>query len=408
MKRPTSMPSALVALAALALTSCSTATQTRPTTPATEAPTAPPAATVTAGPEPSPTTTVDEVTTGAPGPTAGAGEDATVTGPASEVSAPAGPDAGTDPGPAAAALALAPEDTAYLTLTDWARIKARLGASDLTGESIQTDRSEFWRAVGPATVLLTDGALREENSRLGLRYGVTQDDARWEVRWTAEGDRPQGLALRLREDLDLEGLQHAVEDEVPGLEGAQVLEEAHLLLRDPATDLPLGAVPPVVVAFAGDAESELVVPGCLSWPTALGVDATVEEQDAVVDGAGDAVEDLLDPQAWAMAFTGRSATVTVVYPEGTSQAQAGADAAARVALAEGWPTTESVGWGDAFGLAPDGPEEGYAVHARDGFVVVTIDYRVVNTTAAATVALAGLVPAALCADIDWLEEPTGL
>ena len=312
-----------------------------------------------------------------------------------------------DPGPAAAGLALAPEDTAYLTVTDWAQIKERAGAADLTSESLQTDRSEFWRAVPSSTVLLTDGALREQNSLLAREYGVTQDDVLWEVRWVPEGDaRAQGLALRLRDDLDLEGLGRAVADGVPGVEGGEVVGEEHLLLRGGADDVPLAGDAAVVAALAGGAESELVAPGCLSWPVALGPDATVEQQDSVVDDAG--VVDLLDPQAWGVAFTGRAATVTVVYPEGTTEEAAGGDAEARVALGEAWPTTESVGWSDAFGLSPSGPEEGYAVHQRGGRTVATFDYRVVSTTAAATVVLAGLVPQAVCAEIDWLEEPTGL
>lgn len=321
--------------------------------------------------------------------------------------APEAPAGEPDPGPAAAAMVLAPGDTAYLTLTDWARIKERLGASDLTSESIQTDRIEFWRGVGGSTVLLTDGVLRAENSRLGIRYAVTQDDALWEVRWTDRGqERLQGLALRLREDVDLSGLEQAVADEVTGLEGATVMPGQHLLLRDAAEGAVLGAAPSVAAGLTGDAETELVVPGCLSWPTALGVDATVQEQEAVVSGA--AIEDLLDPAAWGMAFTGREATVTVVYPEGTGTQDASADAAARLALAEAWPTTESIGWADAFGLPPGLTGEGYAVSERGGQVVATLDYRVVNTMAAATVALAGMVPHAVCANIDWLAEPTGL
>lgn len=399
---------AVAILTCLALSACSTATQTRPTTSATPTAgaSAAPTGTSTAADPATGTATSQVPTTQAPTGQAPATESPTVEVPATATAAP-GPD-GTDPGPAAAALALAPEDTAYLTITDWSRIRARLGADDLTSESIQTDRIEFWRAVPASTVLLTDGLLREENSRLGIRYGVTQDDARWELRWTGASEGSSGLALRLRDDLDLEGLQRAVDDGVTGVAGAEVVQESHLLLRGVAPGLPLGADPAAPFALAMDAETQLVVPGCLSWPSALGVDATVDEQEAVVDGAGESVEDLLDPQAWAMAFTGREATVTIVYPEGTSEADAAQDAAARVALAESWPTTESVGWSDAFGLAPDGPEEGYAVSDRSGRTVATVDYRVVNTTAAATVALAGLVPHAVCAEIDWLAEPTGL
>ncbi|MGO0577824.1 hypothetical protein [Ornithinimicrobium panacihumi] len=385
----------LAVLSALVVTGCSSTTLERPSV---DAPTTPVGAGASATPA-APHTPEVGASTAEAGGTADS---------SSQTRAPGvpGADVSGDPGPAAAALALVPAEAGHVTITDWARIKERLGAGDLTSESLQTDRSEFWRAVPASTVLLTDGVLRAENSRLGLRYGLTQDDARWEVRWAGDGQEVRGLALRLRDDLDLVGLQRAVDDQVPGLEGARVEAGSHLLLRDDATAEPLGATEGAIVAFAGDAESELLVPGCLSWPTALGVDATVEDQEAVVDAAP--VDDLLDPSAWAMSFTGRSATVTVVYPGGTTEAEAAEDAAARVALGEAWPTTESVGWSDAFGLAPDGPAEGFAVEDRGGQLVATLDYRVVNTTAAAAVALAGLVPQGVCSQIDWLEEPTGL
>ena len=315
-----------------------------------------------------------------------------------------------NPGPVAAALALAPADTAYLTVTDWAAIKRRLGAEELTSESLQTDTIEFWRSVGSSTVLLTDGALREENSRLRLRHGVTQDDALWEVRWVREDaadDQPGGLALRLRDDLDLAGLEQAVADEVPGVTGAQVFTGEQLLLRGAATE---GSVVEeqgaLAAVLADDAESGLAVPGCLPWPTALGVDATVEQQEAVAGVSR--VDALRSPRAWGMSFTGRAATLTLVHEDDVSLTEAQADAAVRVELAEVWPTTESVGWVDAFGLPPRLEGDGFVVEETDGQVVTTVDYRVVNPTAAATVALAGLVPGAVCAEIDWLAEPTGL
>jgi hypothetical protein len=198
-----------------------------------------------------------------------------------------------------------------------------------------------------------------------------------------------------------------VADGVTGVEDAQVLAGEHLLLRgagEPGTTL--SSTPAVVAALAEGAETQVVVPGCLGWPTALGADADVEDQEAAV-GAVE-VADLLDPQAWGIAFTGRDAVVTVVYPEGTDDPAAAVDARARLGLAEAWPTTESVGWRDAFGLPPGLTGDGFQVEHDGGRVVVTTSYRVVNPTAASTVALAGLVPWAVCSEIDWLAEPTGL
>lgn len=324
-----------------------------------------------------------------------------------------------DPGPVAAALALVPADIDYLTLTHWAAVKQRSGASALTSESIQTDRIEFWRGVAGSTVLLTEGALRPENSRLGLRYGVTQDDVLWEVRWSQRatydsatddpgtGDDAGGLALRLRDDLDLAGVERAVADGVPGVEGSHLLVDQHLLLREAGeAGTTLLADPGLSAALAPDAETQVVVPGCLSWPAALGVDATIEDQELAA--ANVPVEDLLDPDAWRMSFTGRAAQVAVIYPEGTSMQAARDDAEIRLTLTEEWPTTESVGWGDAFGLPPGLTGDGYTVTQTASRVMASADYRVLNPTAAATLALAGLVPWAVCSEIDWLAEPTGL
>lgn len=311
------------------------------------------------------------------------------------------------PGAVAAGLALAPGDSTVLTVTDWAQIKARHGAGDLTSADIATDRLAFWRSVGADTVLLTDGALRAENSRLGLRYGFTQDDALWEARWT--GDDPSadggGLALRLRDDLDTAGVQRAVADAVPGVAGAELTD--HLLVRGAsanATDTL--AARGALVAVAGDAESQYLQRGCSSWPTALGVDATAEQQDAVLAAVDEA--DLVDLDAFAVGFVGRDAEARLAYPEGTTEAAATADATVRIALTGVWPTTEAVGFSDAFGLPPDATGPGYAVQLSGGRPVVTVPLRVVSTTAAATVTLSQTTPLAVCGEVVLLDEPTGL
>lgn len=393
----------LLAAPLLALVACSTTTaQPEPAPEITTAPTEDEATTeppVTQDDSEETETPADPPTDDTAQGTAGPEQD--------EQDVPGGPvDVVTDPGARAAALALAPGDTTYLTITDWTAIKARRGAEDLTSESLMTDRLEFWRSITHDTVLLTDGALRDQNSLLDQRYGVTQDDVRWEVRWAADQEGG-GMALRLRDDLDLEGLQRAVTDEVPGVAGAEVIAGDRLLVRgagDPMNSLAVNYAAGVVMADA--AETQVVVPGCLSWPSALGADATVEDQEGVA-GAHE-VDQLLDLDAWSLGFAGRSAIATLAYPEGTDADAAAADAAVRVALAQDWPTTESIGWNDAFGLPPELDAETFEVSERGGLTIASIDYRVVNPTAAANVTLAGLVPIAVCSEIDWLAEPTGL
>src|SRR5690606_32903278 len=135
--------------------------------------------------------------------------------------------------PALRALVLAPEAATHLTVTDFDAVRSRLGVPGLTSEDLMTDRLEFWRRVPASTVLLTDGVLREDNSRFDLRYGFTQDDVDWEARWTGGG---AGFALGLREDLDLSGVHRAVADEVPALAGAEVLDAYSAVLGGEAAD----------------------------------------------------------------------------------------------------------------------------------------------------------------------------
>jgi hypothetical protein len=100
--------------------------------------------------------------------------------------------------PFVGALVLAHEDATQLTVTDFDSVRERLGVPGLTSEDLMTDRLEFWRELEASTVLLTDGQLREANSRYDLAYGFTQDDVSWEAHW--HGPDP-GFVLQFRADL---------------------------------------------------------------------------------------------------------------------------------------------------------------------------------------------------------------
>lgn len=295
------------------------------------------------------------------------------------------------------ALLAAPVEATHVTITDYDAIRARLGVPDLSSQDIMTDRLEFWRAAEASSVLLTDGLLREENSRYDLTYDFTQDDVDAEVRWT--GPQASGFLLALRPDLDLDLVQAAIDDEAPGLEGA-LLDRATSSVRTDGGDGAVWATSSSsAVTDVADvaAESVLVRNGCVPFADALGVDATIEDQEAVL--AAHDVEGLLDVQAVAIAFAGQTATVRLAYPDGAGEAEMEEDLAARLALAQDWPATETIGFADGFGQG--------SVTGTDGRVG-ELSYAVTNPGAAANLALADLVPLGVCTDVEWLEEPTGL
>ncbi len=353
--------------------------------------------TVEADTEPTTAVTTEGTTTSAPG-TGGPPDGTTDTG--------AAPDGTTDTGDAAAgaglsayglALLAAPAEATHLTVTDFDAVRERLGVPDLTSEDIMTDRLEFWRSADASSVLLTDGLLREENSRYDVTYDFTQDDVDAEVRWT--GPDGGGLLLVLRPDLDLDLVQAAIDDDAPGLEGAVLDRDTATVSQGLGTGGVWATSSHSAAARVGDvpAESLIVRNGCVPFNDALGADATVEDQDALL--AAHDVEGLLDVEAVAVAFTGLEATVRLAYPVGTAPAAIEGDLAARLALAEDWPVTESIGFRDGF-------ERGSVagVDAEIG----ELEFAVTSPLGAALLALADLVPLGVCTDVELLAEPTGL
>lgn len=309
-----------------------------------------------------------------------------------------GPDGPAAAGVSAYGLALlaTPAGATHLTVTDFDAIRDRLGVPDLTSQDLMTDRLEFWRSAEASSVLLTDGLLREENSRYDLTYDFTQDDVDAEVRWTGPGG--PGFLLALRPDLDLDLVQAAIDDDAPRLGGAVLDRVTSTVAEGVGTD-GVWASSNSALAEVGDvaAESLAVRNGCVPFVDALGVDATVEDQEQVL--AAHDVETLLDVEAVAIAFTGSRATIRLAYPSGTEQAAIEGDLAARVELAQDWPTTETIGFADGFGNG--------SVAGVDGSVG-ELEYAVTNPVAAANLALADLVPLGVCTDVGLLAEPTGL
>ncbi|MCK0110629.1 hypothetical protein MWU75_00520 [Ornithinimicrobium sp. F0845] len=295
------------------------------------------------------------------------------------------------------ALLATPVEATHLTVTDFDAVRGRLGVPDLTSADLMTDRLEFWRAAEGSSVLLSDGLLRLENSRYDLTYGFTQDDVDAEVHWT--GPDGGGFLLALRPGLDLDLVQAAIDDDAPGLADAILDPATATVGQGVGTDAVWATSSHSAAARVGEvpAESLIVRNGCVPFADALGVDATVEDQEEVLDAHD--VESLLDVEAVAIAFTGHQATIRLAYPHGTDPAAIEADLAARLSLAQDWPITESIGFLDGFA---DGTVGGVDVEIGE------LEFTVTNPTAAALLALADLVPLGVCTDVEPLAEPTGL
>lgn len=307
------------------------------------------------------------------------------------------PDATDQAGARLLALFMTPTSATHLTVTDYDLIRARLGVPDLTSEAIMTDRLDFWRSAEASTVLLTEGLLRPETSLFDLRYGFTQDDVRWEGRWSGESP---GFVLQLRHDLDLQPVRQAIADQVPVLAEAALLEEYSTVVGGEVAPLDSWAGEDALLAVTHSrAESLMVRRGCVPFLDALGVDATAEHVSAVT--AAHDVEALLDVEAVAIAFEADTARIRLAYAGSATDQQIAADLQARVALAGDWPVVETIGFSDGFAV-----DQGEVLAAGSG--LGEIGYPVTNLVAAAILALADLVPVGVCNEVTDLADPTGL
>lgn len=291
-----------------------------------------------------------------------------------------------------AALTLVPADATVVTITDFDESRARLGVPDLTSGDLMSDRTDYWERARRESVLLAEGMLLAEGSRLMLDYGFTQDDVDWEAHFTT----PQGAGwiLGLRPDLDLSAVERAVQDGVAGLSGAVVDTERHLVSIGMATgDEETWGTIEGIGDLASDtpAESTYYRVGCVPLGTVLGPDADIEDQEAVVSKHDPT---LLDPLAvFSVSFADGVATARL--GPGRADLFARSDLAAAVSERVG-PTVGSIGFGDGFVEPVVDPSTG------------RIGYDVAAPLAAATATLTDLLPFAVCNEVTPMEEPTGL
>ena len=296
-------------------------------------------------------------------------------------------DPASDVPPGQAALTLVPADASVVTVTDFDESRAALGVPDLTSDDLMTERLDYWERARRESVLLAEGMLRDEASRLMLDYGFTQDDVDWEAHFVT----PTGVGwiLAFRPDLDLAPVQRAVADGVAGLAGAVVDPARHLVSvgavgGDQDTWGTIEGIADLTGATAG--ESTYYRSGCVPLGTALGPDADIEDQEAVVDTH--------DPTALA-----ELSRFSVSFTDGVATARLGpgrTDLFARSDLAAAFPTIGSTGFDDAFSTPVVDPSTG------------RIGYDVVDPLAAASATLGELLPFAVCHEVVPMDEPTGL
>lgn len=285
-------------------------------------------------------------------------------------------------------LALVPESATTLTITDLDAVRARLGVPNLTSADLMADRTAFWERAGKESVLLTDGLLREDNSAFMLDHGFTQDDVDWEARWT--GPDGPGYALAFRPDLDLGGVRAAVKAGAGPLDKrSRVLAEDHLLVSGAAAagDRVWAMDPAITDLVVAGEEAAYLRRGCIPVQEALGVDATYEDQEAVL-AEHDVTE--LEPLE-AVALTFKDEVVTARLGRDRTDLRERAD------LGPDWPVTGSIGFNDGFTGMP-------VIDPRTG----RIGYRLANPVAAANLTLTDLLPFAVCNEVVPFEEPTGL
>jgi hypothetical protein len=289
--------------------------------------------------------------------------------------------------PDVAALVLIPMDAEFATITDLDAIRERLGVPDLTSADLMTERQAFWDRAGREAVLLTDGLLRDDASELWLDYDLGQDDVDWEARFT--GPAGAGYVLAFRPDQDMTKVQRAVDAGVGPLEGATVWPDLHLVVEGVADEgEPVWANDVELTGLVGEPqETTYLRRGCIPMDEALGTDATVEDQDAVL--AEHDPTRLESLSAVAVSFGDDVATAWFVPDRG--------DLFDRAALLEGWPTTGSIGWSDGFTGTP-------AVDPGTG----RIGLHVANPVAAANLTLTEILPFGICNQVNPIAEPTGL
>lgn len=176
--------------------------------------------------------------------------------------------------PAAAVLALVPDDVAVLTVTDFEQVRLQMGLPDLSTEDPRRDREAFWARAVAERPLLTTGTLRVDERRLEKRYALSQLDVAWEAHLFDDTGRETGLVLAFRDGTDMASVERAQAGGYAPLAGATVDAERGLVT--------VGTTEDAEASWAADAASRelvglpanatYVARGCIDDPSVVDVD----------------------------------------------------------------------------------------------------------------------------------------
>ena len=129
--------------------------------------------------------------------------------------------------PALAVLALVPDRADTVEVDDYTQAHRMVGLPDLTSASDPADLAR-WRAEGTREAVLLGVPLLRADDRALRPYGFGADDVAWQATWSGAAD---GWALRMRDGVDMGGVQRAVDDGVGALAGARVRRADHLVVH---------------------------------------------------------------------------------------------------------------------------------------------------------------------------------
>lgn len=172
--------------------------------------------------------------------------------------------------PAAAVLALVPQDVVTVTVTDFEQVRLQMGLQDLTTEDERTDRDAFWARAEAERPLLSTGMLRPIEAKLKQQFGLSQLDVAWEAHLYDGAGSETGYVLAFRDGTDMAAVGRAVDAGFVALEGATV-QANHGLVTSGTTDDGDGswAADPSLRPLVGlPANATYVARGCADLPVA--------------------------------------------------------------------------------------------------------------------------------------------
>jgi hypothetical protein len=183
--------------------------------------------------------------------------------------------------PAAAVLALVPQNVTTLTVTDFEQVRLQLGAPDLGENSGTAERSAFWQRADTERPLLSKGMLRPAERRLEGRFGFSQADVAWEAHFYDAQDTETGWVVAFRDGTDMSAVERAVRADAAPLQGAEVDPALRLAMRgttgEPAQSWAADTETAEMVALPANAT--YLHQGCLN-ETTVTTDADLDELDA--------------------------------------------------------------------------------------------------------------------------------